>query len=87
MADSRIPDANVKMAAFAKAELQDLVERLSTARPDLKVDKGSLMSALVLAAQRLPIEVIAAAETTYWNEEEERAALFAVCAFIAHLGR
>jgi hypothetical protein len=87
MAESRIPGGNVKLAAFAKGELEALVESLSTSRPDLKVGEGALMSALILGAQRLPIEAIAAVQTTYWDEEEERASLFAVCAFIAHFGR
>jgi hypothetical protein len=82
MAEAHVPDTSVKIAWFAKSELADLVERLSTSRPDLKVGGASLLGALVLAAQRLPIEAIAAIQTTYWNEAEERAAPYAVYSFI-----
>lgn len=87
MAEGRIPSAPVRIAAFAKGELEELVENVSTERPDLKVGDGSLMSALILAARRLPVEAVAAVQTTYWNQEQERAAYFAACAFISHFGR
>src|SRR6266571_4506201 len=82
MAESRIPDANVRIAAFAKVELNDLVERVSTHRRDLKVGDRALMSALILAACRLPVEAVAAVLATYWNQEEERAAVLVACEFI-----
>ena len=47
----------------------------------------ALMGALILAARRSPVEAVAAVLSTYWDEEQERAATFAVCEFIAHVSR
>lgn len=82
MAKPRIPDSSVKIAEFAKHELGQLVETLSTNYPDLKVGDAAVMSALILAARRSPPESIAAVLRTYWDRELELAAVIAVCEFI-----
>lgn len=88
MAEGRIPGANVKIARFAKEELADLLEILSTEAPDLKLEDGAVMSALILAAVRSPPEAVAAVVSTYWEREKEAAAVYAVCAFLrAHAGK
>lgn len=82
MAQPRIPDASVKIAEFAKIELDRLVEAVSTFDPDLKVGDGALMSALILAARRSPIESVSAVLSTYWKREAQAAAVNAVCGFL-----
>ena len=71
MADERIPTRPVRIAAFAKESLDDLVETLSTDRPDLKVQEGAVMGALILAAHRVPLDAVAAVLTTYWVRDKE----------------
>lgn len=82
MAKDRIPSKNVKIAAFAKEELDLLVERLSNDRPDLNVTDGALMSAIIIGAQAFPNEALAAVLTTYWSRDQEAAAVAAVCDFL-----
>lgn len=69
MAKVRTADKSVKIAAFAKDELDLLVETLSTRYPSLKVRDSAVMSALVLAARKVPIEVVKALVETYWERE------------------
>lgn len=85
MAEGRIPGANVKIARFAKQELEKLVESLSNEAPDLRVEEGALMGALIHGALRSPPETVAALLSTYWGREAEAAAVAAVVEFIASL--
>lgn len=87
MAESQIPEQNVKIARFAKAELDDLVERLSTEYPEMQVTDYALMSALILAAARSPIEGLAAVLSTYWRRHTEQRAIKLACDFIRTYSR
>jgi len=87
MATPQIADQNVKVSAFAKVELDELVEAISTSSPDLKVPDFAVMSALILAARRSPIEGVAAAISTYWGRHIEAAAVESVYAFFAASSR
>jgi hypothetical protein len=82
MARRGLPRDSVKIAAFAKAELDLLVESLSTTPPPIDVGDGDLMGALILAARRSPDEAVKAVVRTYWDRELEAAAVLSVCAFI-----
>jgi hypothetical protein len=68
MAEVRVYDKSVRIADFAKDELDELVERLSTDYPELKVTDVAVLSALVLAAARSPAEAVAAVLGTYWKD-------------------
>jgi hypothetical protein len=74
MAKPRLPRKSVKMAEFASAELDRLVDELSTPPAALKVNKEDLAGALVLAARRSPIEATRAIVHTYWDREKEELA-------------
>lgn len=82
MAKGQIPDENVKVAAFAKAELDVLVESLSTQYAALQVTDMALMSALILGATRSPPETLAALLETYWRRHTEQRAIAAATEFI-----
>jgi hypothetical protein len=82
MAEPRVPDQSVKIALFAKAEIDELVEIVSTARPDLRVTDGAMMSAVVLAARHLPVEVLVALVSNYWTRAKAIAAAEAIGSFL-----
>jgi hypothetical protein len=68
MAGQKIPRVSAKLAAFANAELDSLVDTLYT-EAHLKAAKEDVLSALVLAARRSPIEAVAAIVGTYVARE------------------
>lgn len=87
MAEGQIPDKSVKIAAFSKSELDELVESLSAAFPQLQVGAMPLLSALIDGARRSPPETLAALLETYWDRHREQRAVAAVCDFLrAHAG-
>lgn len=73
MAEARVYDRSVRIADFAKDELDDLVETLSTDFPEMKVTDVAVLSALVLAAKRSPAESVAAVLSTYWKRAADMA--------------
>ena len=77
MAKDRIPSDSVKIAAFAKVELDDLLARIAAHAPDMKVDQAPVLSAVVLAACALPVESVAPLLAAYWRQDEEFAAVVA----------
>jgi hypothetical protein len=88
MAEPRIADQSVRIALFAKDELDTLVEIISTEHPDIKVTDVAVISALVIAARRSPPEAVAAYLSTYWHRgAAEVAAIEVVGRFIQAFGR
>lgn len=73
MARPRKPPSNhARLPQWAKAELQLLVNDLYTEK-DFKTDGSDLLAALILAARRLPLDVVQALIPAYI--ERERAEL------------
>jgi hypothetical protein len=86
MAEGRISEKSVKIAEFAKVDLEILVETLSSTFRSSRLARSQSW-ALVLAARRSPTETVAAVLHTYWSREREAAAVAAVCGFIQAHGR
>jgi hypothetical protein len=82
----RVPDSSVKIAVFAKDQLDLLVEEISTSSPALDVSDADMVGALILAARRSPREAIKAGVLTYWDQRVGVAAAIAVCGFIGAYG-
>jgi hypothetical protein len=67
------PTEQARIASFANEELQQLVDALYT-QLNFKVSAPDMLGALVLAARRLPLEVVESLLPTYVaREREERA--------------
>jgi hypothetical protein len=86
MSSRGLPTTTVRMAVFARDQLRDFVDDLSTTKAPLSVSDGDLMGALILAARRSPIEAVKAVVATYLEVELELAAAEAVGAFLRHFG-
>lgn len=81
-----VPEHSVKISALAKRELALLVETLSTTKPVLEIGEGDLMSALILAARRSPVEVVRAVGSSYLDRKLDYAAAVSVCEFLRAYG-
>lgn len=64
------PSKNVKVDEIAKAEFDELVARLATGYPHLKVKDYAVAGALIAAGSRSPIEIVAMLVEKYWNERK-----------------
>lgn len=69
MADA-YPSKNVKVDEIAKRELNDLVAKLATDYPHLRITDYAVAGALISAGSRSPVEIVAALVETYWNERK-----------------
>lgn len=64
------PSKNVKLDESAKRQLNDLVAKLATDYPHLRVTDYAVAGALISAGAQSPTVIIAALVESYWGERK-----------------